>query len=485
MNRRPLPFNPASILRFLLPVLILALVLPLHGWGQVYPPNFRFIEVPKPLSWDNPTYPLIPRTRPAPGQSFTDSRFGTVQTRITQSLTVRHEYSRFDPFNCSQTMLLLLDLGNQWWAVYRTQSLPYDQPANLVRTINNLTEMRWDPQDPNILWGFRELSIIQLNVITGVETLVKDFTADTTISPILQANPLIYRITCRDEGESSRDKRYWALALQNGEDPAHPEWSYVHKYLFAWDRLQNQVLGTYQLSLAQGSNVDWVGMSSLGNWVVIGGESDGGVPANWGLMMASKNFAVLHQLSETTAHADVGLDTQGREVIVMQNSRTDYVDLIPLDLQAKPVNTFADYNNNIIKPLVILYYNSTSPSALNSGVHISCNYPGYCLISTTIQPAIPEQNWLDRCNILVKLDRNQPRAAYLAKISNTTQQYWEETHASITNDGAKIVWVDNWGYSFPETQTPQLTLTQLEMPPHWQNQFASPLPPALSLVLMD
>jgi hypothetical protein len=486
MNRRSLPFKPASSWKFLLPALILAvLVRPIPGYGQVYPPNFRFIEVPNPLSGDNPTYLLIPRKMPDPGDSWTDSRFGTIQTRITQTTTLAHEYSRFDPFNYNQSMILLVDIITASWYVYGTTAAPYDKPANLVQTINNLTEMRWDPQDPNILWGFRDFRIIKLKVTTGEETLVKDFTTDATIAPILEANPLIYRITCMDEGESSRDKRFWALALQNGDDPVHPEWSYVYKYLFTWDRLQNQVLGTYQLSLAQGQNVDWVGMSTLGNWVLIGGDSAGGVPPNWGLMMASKDFSVIHQLSPDTAHSDVGLEVQGNEVIVMQNNRTDYVDLIPLDLGARPVNTLEDYTNNVIKPIVRLYYNSSSPVGLNSGVHISCNYPGYCLISTNIAPNLPDQNWLDRCNILVKLDRNQPRAVYLAKIYNTTQQYWEETHGTISNNGAKIVWVDNWGQSVPESQTPQLTLTQLDMPPHWQNQFAAPLPPVLFLLLGD
>jgi hypothetical protein len=483
MQRTPRPRLPAHRLVLLFLSLSLALlVLPIFGLAQVYPPNYRFVEVPNPLSPDNPTYPLIPRAMPAPGESWTEARFGTAQSRITQSFNLALEYSRIDPFNCQQSMILLVDIASGDWLVYRTSAAPYDQPANLVRTINNLMELRWDPDDPNILWGFRDFSIIKLNVVTGTETLVKDFAADAVIGP-LTADPM-WRITCMDEGESSRDKRYWALALQNGVD-LNPDWDYVYKYLFTWDRLQDQVLGVYPLSLAQGQNLDWVGISTLGNWVLIGAESDAGVPPNWGLLMASKDFSVLHLLHQNTGHADVGLDTQGREVIVMQNAQTDRVDLIPLDLQSRPVNVAADYESNLIKPLVILYYNSESPLGLNSGIHISCNYPGYCLISTYIQPGVPEQNWLDRSNILVRLDRDRPRAVYLAKIYNTTQQYWEETHASISNDGARIVWVDNWGHSFPDPQPVQLTLTQLDMPPHWQNQFAPPLPPVLSLLLGD
>ncbi|MCX5887930.1 MAG: hypothetical protein NTY36_00590 [Deltaproteobacteria bacterium] len=485
MDRRALSLCPPSNLTILLLILIVSLAAwPIPGWGQVYLPNFKFIEVPDPLSGDNPTYPLITRTEPTPGQSWTDSRFGTAQTRITQTATLVQEYSRIDPFNCNQSLILLFDLVSGSGLVYRTTSAPYDTLANLVQTISDLGEMRWDPSDPNILWGFKGLTITKLDVTTGVETLVKDFTTDAAIVPILQAYPLIYRITCMDEGESSRDKRFWALALQNGAS-SNPDLDYAYLYLFTWDRLQNEVLGTYALSVAQRQNLDWVGISTLGNWVVIGGESDGGMPSNWGLIMASKDFKVLHQLSVNTGHADVGLDTQGREVIVMQNSNTDCVDLIPLDLQAKPVNIVDDYNGNIIRPIVRLYYNSGSPIGFNGGVHISCNYPGYSLISTTIPPSTPEQNWLDRCNILVRLDRNKARAVYLAKVYNTTQQYWEETHASITNDGAKIVWEDDWGHSVPDTQPPALTVTQLVMPPNWQKQFTHPVPAIPSLLLGD
>ncbi|MHC1726228.1 MAG: hypothetical protein AB9866_09510 [Syntrophobacteraceae bacterium] len=257
----------------------------------------------------------------------------------------------------------------------------------------------------------------------------------------------------------------------------------MFKYLFTWDRLDNKVPGTYQLSLAQGQNLDWVGMSTLGAWVLIGGGPIEGAPAAWGLMMADKELSVFHQLSTDTAHSDVGLDIQGNEVIVMQNTHTDFIDLIPLDLTAKPVNSPDDYKNNIIKPIVRLFYDETSPMGLNSGVHISCNFPGYCLVSTNIPPATAEQNWLDRCNILIRLDRNKARAFYLAKIYNTTGQYWEETHASITSDGKKIVWVDNWGKSFAEPQTPEVTLTQLDMPANWQSHSFPCLVPIHFLLL--
>jgi hypothetical protein len=477
--------GPSGRLKLLLGLWFAVLLLPWPALGQiVYPPHYKFLKVPDPLAADNPRYPLLPKALPNPGLSFNDLRFGTVLTRVTQDPALRHEYSRFDPFNCRHSMMLLSNIATGEWLVYRTQSRPYDQAGNLVRTINNLAELRWDRNDPEVLWGVRDFSIITVNVQTGAEVVIKDFTLDATIGPILTAHPYLWRITMKDEGEASRDRRFWALALQNGDDPAHPEESYIVKYLFSWDRLQNKVLGVYPMPLAEGESLDWVGMSPLGNWVIIGGEPEGGGNTG-GLVMANKEFTQFHKIGYATGHADVGLDIQGNEVVVMQNSQTDYIDLIPINMNSKVVMNLADYNHNLVKPMVRLYYDSSSPLGLNSGVHISCNYPGYCVISTHIPPGLPEQNWLDRCIILVRLERDKFPAYYLAKIYNTTQQYLEETHAAITDDGAKVVWASNWGLSVPDPQPPNLFVMQLDMPPHWQRQFSASVSPINSLLLDD
>ncbi|MGA2404597.1 MAG: hypothetical protein ABSG91_23315, partial [Syntrophobacteraceae bacterium] len=274
MRRRQASSTRLSVARRSLVALLafplLVVVFPHAARGLDYPSDFKFIEVPDPLSGDNPGYPLIAKTEPSPGQSWNDLRFGTVQSRVTQTPAIRHEYSRIDPFNCDQTLILLqnLDPNNSSWAVYRTRSKPYDQPGNQVIVVNlqersSSGEMRWDPVKRNLLWCLRDLQVITLDVETGNITVIKDFSLDSTIGPIIKANPYLYRITNMDEGESSRDKRYWVFALQNGADPKHHEWDYVFKYLFTWDLVQNQVPGTYQLSLDQGSNLDWVGMSTL------------------------------------------------------------------------------------------------------------------------------------------------------------------------------------------------------------------------------
>ena len=437
-----------------------------------YPPDFQFVEVPDPLSGQNLTYPLIPRVEPAVGECFTDQHFGPVLRRVTRTdgYNSRHEYSRIDPLNADQSMVLLVTEQGTYM-VYRTQSVPYNQEGNLLMEVS-LAEPRWDPVDPNLLWALQDYTIVNVNVVTQEITMVKDFTQDERISPLIaQGTP--YRVTMMDEGETSNDKRFWAFSLQGNEKV-----DYRHQYFFTWDREKDEVLGVYpdgEPIPSDQAEIDWIGMSSLGNWVLIGGMS--GNQGNLaGLTMTTKNFSQFYRLDYTTSHADVGLDANGKEVVVMQNSNTDFIDLIPLDPSTKPImEAGGSYQGTGHIPLMRLFYSSDSPDGLNSGVHISCNAPGYCFISTTIPKGATEQNWLDRSLVLARLDRNHPRVFYLAKLYNTISEeprvYWDETHGSITNDGSMLVWAENWGNHVGEAQ---IFMMQLIMPSNWRGLTGQP-----------
>lgn len=436
-------------LLLLAPLVTLAQPLP-------YPDSFSFIQVPNPLAEINPAFPLVDAPLPGIGEPFWDPRFGTLQTRVTvaDGINGRHEYSRFDPFNADQSLIVLLN-EDGGFLVYRTGAVPYNQEANRVLDLD-IQEPRWDASDPHRLWGIQEYRIVTVEVLTGEQTVIKDFTSDPVVGPVIRDSP-VYRITTQEEGEASQDFRYWVFMLQ-GDDRAE----YLPLYLFTWDRETDTVPGVYPLPETE-RVIDWVGMSWQGNFVIIGGDP-GNTGHTKGLTLANRELTRFHQLAYDTAHSDVGLGADGREVIVMQNSRTDYVDMIPLEWTTQPVLVASDYASSGIIPIIRLFYSSNSPQGLQSGVHISCNYPGYALISTTIEPGLPEQNWLDRSMVLARLDQAEPSVYYMAKQHNTTGSYWEETHAAITRDGSKIVWADNWGLNAGESQ---MFLMQLDLPPRW------------------
>jgi hypothetical protein len=234
------------------------------AFPQESTPDFSFIEIPDPLSDANPTYPLLAMDVPDIGDPFNDLRFGTSLTRATavDGYRGRHEYSRFDPFNIDRSMIILDP--DELWNVYSTESFPYNQVDNLVMTVH-LEEPRWDPVDPDVIWGLDEFSIRTAVVSTQQITTVKDFTQDPLIGPIITREN-VFRITMRDEGESSVDKRYWAFFLQGDEQE-----DYNQRYIFTWDAQMDSILGIYEIAPDE-VEVDWVGMSPRGNWVVIGGD---------------------------------------------------------------------------------------------------------------------------------------------------------------------------------------------------------------------
>jgi hypothetical protein len=432
-------------------------ILTTHGSaGLTSAQGIPFMKVPSPLAENNPLQRMIPRMIPNVGASFNDAGFNNELVRVTEEAGLRHEYSRHDPFNRDHSMIVLLYPPKGEVRIYRTASLPYDRKENLVRTVD-VEEPRWDSDDPKVLWGLQGFRLVRIEVTQGQTEVVKDFSQDTKIIPVLREQPDLYRITTKDEGEPSMDKRFWAFFIQGANDDYRP------RYIITWDRKENSILGLYKLPKAE-SSIDWVGMSPLGKWVLIGGDPDNGGRLA-GLTIADKGLSTFHRLDHGTAHADVGLDVYGNEVIIMQNTRTDFIDLIPIDLKTKPVlESGGSYDRTNRAPLVRLFYSSESAHGLNSGVHISCNFPGYAVISTYIPPNMPEQNWLDRSIILVKLDSARPQVFYLAKVYGTTATYWEETQAAITGDGSRVVWASNWNRNVGEAKT---FLIQLNMPKDW------------------
>lgn len=429
------------------------------GAGAEYPAGFTFAEVPNPLSGDNPRCPEPTMPVPEVGVTFEDGCFFTRLTRVTEAdgICGRHEYSRIDPFNADASMVLLVrDDGD--YAVYRTDSYPYNAAGNLVAVTSGIAEPRWDRDDPEALWGLNGFELVRDNVTSGEREVAKDFSTDPAIAPILASEPDIYGVTMNYEGEASYDLRYWAFILRGEEEDYRP------RYILCWDREEDEVSGLYEVQPGE-SDIDWVGMSPLGTWVLIGGMeyNEGNLV---GLTIADRRLREFHRIDYTTSHADVGLDADGNEVVVMQNSRTDFIDMLPLSPDTEPIlEAGGDHEGTGRIPLLRLFYDEGSPMGFSSGVHISCNADGYCLVSTHIEPGVPERNWLDRGNVLVRLDPRGARVFYLSKTYNTTAEYWEETQGVMSNDGSRVVWACNWNRN---VGSEEVFLLQLDMPQGWR-----------------
>jgi len=401
--------------------------------------------VPDPLSGSNSSYQQQNFSLPAVGTQVAEPSFGLGLTKLTHAGSdgSRHEYSRFDPYNAGQSQIILNSSGGRA-SVYNTQTYPYNGVGNLVTKLP-VVEARWDRNDANKIWGLTRFGIKTVNTVTGNSSVIKDFSNDPVLKPYLGSGAS--RITMKDEGESSYDKRYWAFVVQGDKSN-----DYKSQHIFTWDKQADKVLGVYTLKGAE-RNIDWVGMSPKGNHVLIGGlnyTGDENSENITGLTMASKDLSRFHRLDYTTAHADVGLDSNGNEVVIMQNTRTDYVDMIPVNWDTKAIKSASQgYEGTNRTKLVRLNYNDSAADGFQGGVHISANYDGHVLISTTLSSGKSEQNWLDKSLVLVKLDPDNPETSYLSKIYNTTDEYWQETHGTITNDGKRVVWAANGDQAGP------------------------------------
>jgi hypothetical protein len=395
------------------------------------------VKVPDPRAGNNPFFSLTGQAVPQVGRTFRDGRFKTRLTRVTQGPNWRQEYSRFDPLNGDKSLIVLRRIHSGDWAVFKTRP-PYDADSQRVMLLREIEDPRWDPRKNDVLWCLRGFTIIQYNLRTQKVTVVKDFRKDPKLAPIIKAEPDLYRVTMKNEGEPSTDMRYWALGVQGKND------DYRLRYLFCWDRQQNRIVGLTRLAKNE-SGIDWVGMSPKGTYVLIGADynNHGRFP---GLVMADRKLTRFHRLAYGTAHSDVGLDAAGREVIVMQNTRTDHIDLIPLDWKTRPIlESGGSYAGTNLVRLIRLFYSNASPHGFTGGIHVSCNTPGWCVISTYQRPGKKAKNWLSRKIVLVRLDRKNPRAYYLAQVHSDYKKYWEETHATITRDGRTVLWASNWG----------------------------------------
>jgi len=373
--------------------------------------------------------------KPAKGAAVTDPVYDTPIIRATDRSAdkisdpgILNEYARIDPENANGTRALLRDTSGNWYLY----SVPgYQRVREEDFRGNPDAEPRWDATNPDIVYFVEGATLWQRNVSTKTNTAVHNFTAQ---------EPKCAFARNRYEGEPSSDCRYWAFRLEDA--------SYNVLSVVTYDRQTNQILG--RLTTFVG-DFDWVGMDTSGKHCMIAyNYPDRGVAFDRAL---SKSV----NLPVGIGHADFGVDSAGRDVLVYQNASTDYIAMADLDTGAE---------TNLI----------AIPFAQNPdiGLHFACaaDKPGWVMVST-YGLNTTALSWMDRSLFVVEL-KAQPivwRIAQTQELRAADDDYFGEAFAAINRRGTRIWWGANWNATGSSART--LETYVADLPADWDSQVRS------------
>ena len=293
----------------------------------------RITRAPVDPSIPVPGY-LTPVDYPPTGTRLT--RVTDRQAFGTDERVYKHDYARRSAWNADGSLLLLIH--------------PY--PARLLDgvTYRLLGEHQtpadplWSHSDPDQIFGIEQnLSLVRYSISSRRTTVVRTFPGYESLS------------IGGGEGVQSRDDRFVVLL---GSRPGAVD-------LILYDFLEDEArIRTFAGFTGPGGDIDWAGVSPSGDHVVV--KIDRG-PSNRGFdVYDRRTFTLKRRLFEgSEAHADMGFDDQGREVLVTTGTRNSAIFSARLD----------NGSTRLELPARVVTYN----------IHVSCrNFrrPGWCFIST-------------------------------------------------------------------------------------------------------
>jgi len=374
--------------------------------------------------YDTPELPI-----PDKGESVDEPVFGTPITRLTdvesgeyEGPGIQNEYSRIDPENADGTLLLLRGNWGDWYLCTLGGGCELTSLADVFGECTADPEPRWDPDDPDLLYFVCGTQLRTYDVSTGDVEMIHDFSSDV---------PGAYAIAARSEGDSSRDRRYWAWTAVDEE--------FETQAVIVYDRQEDSVIGRLERDELT-DEIDWVGMDVTGEHVLVGWESLGS------LGVYSRDLREHIDLPRgSNAHGDQAMTADGRSVWVYQNVSTDYI-------------AMADLATGEETPLLRIPFEEST----DIGLHFSGNCvhtPGWVLVSTygARTPATGDSHtWMDTQLLMLELC-GEPRVwrlahtrCYTAEHAEDEPEYFFEAFATVNAAGTHVYWGSNWGRLDPE-----------------------------------
>lgn len=351
-------------------------------------------------------YSFVP---PAKGGTYTDPVFGTEIKRLSNALAspdnadggnltwVMNEYSTMSAFNLDRSLFILQQ--DSYFGLYDGQGnylrdLPFEVYAS--------SEPRWSRKSASLLYFINGNQLKSYDVSAGTTRVVHAFSEYTEVSG-------------HGESDISFDGDHLVLAGDG---------RFIFVYEISSDT-KGQVFDT--------GGRPWDSLYITPDNHVTITWIDAGTSRYTGIELFDRNMSFLRQLADAGGHMDVTRDSDGSEVLVWTNS----ADPTPI------------CDNGIIKiRLSDAHQTCLTTLDWSLGVHISCpDGDGSCIVST-YAPSDPDPSasWPAYTGEIfqVMLDGSEVRRLAHHR-SRAFNGYNYMTRASISRDGARLVYSSNYG----------------------------------------
>ncbi|MGA2298108.1 MAG: T9SS type A sorting domain-containing protein [FCB group bacterium] len=368
--------------------------------------------------------PNIPK--PQKGVPYTDPKFGTRITRITDARTNGYpgevpQYSKRQAWNSDESLMLIFT-GSGEVLLYNGQTYEF------IKTLDYLggEDVFWHPTNPDIIYYSWYNTLRQYNNSTGEDVGLHTF------------NDYTFANTC-GEGNLSDDGRYWAFAGVVYNDSTQIS---TFKDIVVYDIINDSIVSKMALPDSL-SDFDWVSISPLGNYVVIDYASlDTG--RYKGVEVYDRNLHFLWQKPLGFGHSDVGTDSKGNEILVLS-----FYDSVSNESYITKYNLSDGAETRLINHAWYEYDHISCRNTANKGWCLVSTYDGEgrltddSLTWTPFEDEIFEVN-LDTAGLVRRLAHHHSRRFSPSTPNSDSSMYFAEPHATISRTGTRVLFASNW-----------------------------------------
>jgi len=395
-------------------------------------PDDRLVHVPP-----NYALPLAPPI--GIGQTLVDPEYGCGITRLTTfgefqaGQSNHHNYSTITPFNADSSRVML--------SLTNGSVVVVDLQGNVVVPVANMPAMNspdapWDPTNSAVFYFTQGNQLFEgtISGSTVTKTLLQTFTGYTSV-------------VAPDQEDLSDDGcKYWVVGTPSGGGlPVGIFYNLCTHTVVS----QSLVVGV------KDSATGWHKIQIFPSGKMLMTWNNNGLGPSQGLEIYNTDGTLYWHVFDGTAHADVGIDLQGREVLIHAAGPKASLNACPnpwTGLSVIDINAQAPVNCLIanIPSWHVSYRDSPKGWVLLSMFDQGTCPDNSCFDTTS--PSHLASNWQTNWPLygeellLVKIDGTAVyRLAHHR--SRSAEYYWAQPHAAISRDGRFVVWDSNFDIS--------------------------------------